>query len=119
MQGLMRISDFQRRRILQLIKHFRVASTARRTLARAFSARRAAASSVDAGSPLHVTASMPEPSTLPSVPEVPLSLPVGVATLLSPCERAVSLQHALHAPAPPLNIVNGTIWHRPRDLLIN
>ncbi len=31
MQGLMRISDFQRRRILQLIKHFRVASTARRS----------------------------------------------------------------------------------------
>ncbi|BDA46028.1 hypothetical protein COCOBI_08-1200 [Coccomyxa sp. Obi] len=66
-EGLMRISDFQRRRILQLIKHFRVASTARRTLARAFSARRAAGSSVDAGSPLRVTASMPEPSTLPTV----------------------------------------------------
>ncbi|CAL8462165.1 g1696 [Coccomyxa elongata] len=64
-EGLMRISDFQRRRILQLIKHFRVASTARRTLARAFSARRAAGSSADAGSPLRFTASMPEPSTLP------------------------------------------------------
>ena len=29
MQGLMRISDFQRRRILQLIKHFRVVRKAR------------------------------------------------------------------------------------------
>lgn len=28
-QGLMRISDFQRRRILQLIKHFRVVRKAR------------------------------------------------------------------------------------------
>ena len=68
----MRISDFQRRRILQLIKHFRVVSTKRRTLARAFSARdavrrRAAGSSVDAGSPLRIAASMPEPSALRQV----------------------------------------------------
>lgn len=71
-QGLMRISDFQRRRILQLIKHFRVAGTARRTLARAFSARdsvrrRAGGSSVDAGSPMRVAVSMPEPSALRQV----------------------------------------------------
>ncbi|EIE24279.1 hypothetical protein COCSUDRAFT_41535 [Coccomyxa subellipsoidea C-169] len=74
-EGLMRISDFQRRRILQLIKHFRVVSTKRRTLARAFSARdavrrRAAGSSVDAGSPLRIAASMPEPSALRQEPDV-------------------------------------------------